>query len=200
MKILAAGCLHNDSALVKKLAEQAVEEDVDFVVLCGDLTQAEESVDYIIGPFKKRGKQVLFVPGNHETFATAEFLAEKYEAINLHGTSYQVGDVGFFGCGGANCGVFQLSEQEIHDTLHEAHDSLGDVKKKIMITHVHPSGTLMENLSNFVRGSSGLYDAIKKLKPDILLCGHVHEGSGIEEKLHDTKVINVCRRGTIVEF
>ena len=199
MKILAAGCIHNDTSLVKKLAQQAVDDEADIVVLCGDLTQSEQSVEYIIGPFKKRGKQVLFVPGNHETFATAEFLAKKYDAVNLHGVSYVINDIGFFGCGGANCGVFQLSEEQIHDTLHKAHETLQPVAKKIMVTHVHPSDTLMENLSQFVKGSSGLAQAVRTIKPDILLCGHVHEGSGIEEKLHDTHVINVCRRGTLIE-
>src|SRR3989338_9986724 len=121
MKILAAGCIHSNSTLIESLAEQAEREDVDLVVLCGDLTLGERSTDNIIGPFVKKGKKVALVPGNHETVATAEFLAKKYGAINLHGYHLKhetaTGTVGFFGCGGANIGLFQLSEDDIFYTL-----------------------------------------------------------------------------------
>jgi len=36
---------------------------------------------------------------------------------------------------------------------------------------------------------------IDKFKPDILLCSHVHEAEGIEEKVGKTKVINVGKKG-----
>ena len=67
-----------------------------------------------------------------------------------------------------------------------------------MITHVHPSGTLVEKLSNYVPGSTGVKKAIDTLKPDILLCSHIHEAEGIEEKVGKTKVINVGRSGKII--
>ena len=50
----------------------------DLVILCGDLTMMEQSTDNIIGPFKKRNEKVLILPGNHETVATTDFLAELY--------------------------------------------------------------------------------------------------------------------------
>ena len=46
MKILAAGDIHGDSALAEKLAKKAEDENVDLVVLCGDLTYAEQSTSY----------------------------------------------------------------------------------------------------------------------------------------------------------
>ena len=76
MKILASGDIHGDTMLAEKLAEKAEKENVDLVVLCGDLTQFEQSTEGIIGPFAKKGKKVLLIPGNHETVATADFLAE----------------------------------------------------------------------------------------------------------------------------
>ena len=41
MKILAAGDIHGDTGLAKKLAERAYSHKVDLVILCGDLTQFE---------------------------------------------------------------------------------------------------------------------------------------------------------------
>ena len=59
MKILAASDIHSDTILVNKLAEKAEQEKVDLVVLCGDLTQAEQSTEGIIGPFIAKNKKVL---------------------------------------------------------------------------------------------------------------------------------------------
>ena len=69
-----------------------------------------------------------------------------------------------------------------------------------MVTHVHPTKSKMEKFSDFVPGSKGVEKAISELKPDILLCSHVHEADGIEERLDKTRVINVGRSGRIIEI
>lgn len=200
LKILAAGDIHGDTGLAKKLAERAKKEKVDLVVLCGDLTYGERSTENIIGPFKKLHEKVLLVPGNHETIATADFLAELYGVKNIHGYSVKYGDVGLFGAGGANIGLFKMEEKEIYDVLKKGFDKIKYLKKKIMVTHVHPSGTIIEKFSNIFPGSDGVKKAVNKFKPDLLLCSHVHEAEGIEEKIGKTKVINVGRKGKIIEI
>lgn len=200
MKILASGDIHGDTRLAEKLAEKAEKENVDLVVLCGDLTYAERSTENIIGPFIKKHKQVVLIPGNHESIATADFLAEQYGATNLHGYSVKLGDVGLFGAGGANIGLLQLDENEIYDLLKTSHNKIKDMKTKIMVTHVHPSDTKMEKFTKFFPGSTGVKKAIDRLKPDILLCSHVHEAEGIEEKVGNTRVINVGKEGKIINI
>jgi len=199
MKILAAGCLHSNTSLIESLAKQAEDENVDLVVLCGDLTLGERSMDNIIGPFVKRKKKVAIIPGNHETAATAEFLAKKYGIVNLHGYGINEGDVGLFGCGGANIGMFQLTEEDIFSTLYKAHKSILNANTQIMVTHVHPNKTFMEQLSGFVPGSSGVRKAIDILQPDLLICSHIHEASGLEEQVGKTRVLNVSKIGKIIE-
>ncbi|GAF71261.1 unnamed protein product, partial [marine sediment metagenome] len=175
MKILASGDIHGDISVARKLAEKAEKENVDLVVLCGDITFAERSTENLIGPFVAKGKKVVLIPGNHETIATADFLAEQYGAINLHGYSIKAGDVGLFGAGGANIGLFQLSEDEIYDLLKKSHEKVKDLKTRIMVTHVHPSDTKIEKFTQFFPGSTGIRKAVEAFKPDILLCSHVHE-------------------------
>ena len=90
MKILAATDIHGDKDLVERLAKKAKDKNVDIVVLCGDITLAETNIEGLIGPFKKRGKKVLLIPGNHETVATIDFLSELYgpdDVKNVHGYS-----------------------------------------------------------------------------------------------------------------
>ena len=200
LRILAAGDIHGDTGLAEKLAQRAEKEKVDLVILCGDLTMREESTENIIGPFVKRKEKVLLIPGNHETVATADFLAELYGVKNIHGYSVKYKDVGLFGCGGANIGMFQLEEDEIYGLLKKGFDKIKEIQKKIMVTHVHPEGSKMEKFTKVFPGSSGVKKAIERFKPDILLCSHVHEAEGIEEMIGNTKVINVGKKGKIIEL
>ena len=127
-KILAASDLHGDSELVKKLAKQADSENVDLVVLCGDLTGWVETKN-IIKPFKDRNKKVLIIPGNHDSFATADFLAEMYGIRNIHGYAVKYQDIGFFGAGGAEIGPGRITEKELMQTLEKAHPGLKEISK-----------------------------------------------------------------------
>jgi len=200
LKILAAGDIHGDTGLAEKLAERAEKEHVDLVILCGDLTMMEQSTDNIIGPFKKRNEKVLLIPGNHETVATVDFLAELYGVKNIHGYSVKYKDVGLFGCGGANIGLFQLDEKEIYDLLKKGFDKIKYLEKKIMVTHVHPADSKIAKFTKVFPGSEGVKKAIEKFHPDLLLCSHVHEAEGIEEKIGKTKVISVGKKGKIIEI
>ncbi len=200
MKILAASDIHGDINLARRLAEKAEKEKVDMVFLCGDLTFNEISIEGIIGPFKEKGLKVGIIPGNHESVATSNFLIERYKLVNLHGYSYYMDRVGMFGCGSANIGLFQLSEEEIFDFLEKSHKYVEDKQKKIMITHVHPSGSLIERFTKFFPGSIAVREAIERFQPDLALCGHVHEAEGIEELIGKTKLINVGREGKIIEI
>ncbi|MEK6860961.1 MAG: metallophosphoesterase [Nanoarchaeota archaeon] len=199
LKILAAGDFHGDISLARKLAEQAEKENVDLVILNGDIVEDDSPLG-IIGPFVEKKKKVFIVPGNHETIATADFLAEMYNITNLHGYYVKYKDVGLFGCGGANVGLTQLSDDEIFETLKKGFEGVKDMPKKIMVTHIHPAGTMMEKFSQFVQGSNGLKKAIETFKPDLLICGHVHEAEGIEEKIGKTLVMNVGKKGKVFEI
>ena len=200
LKILAAGDIHGDVGLAKKLAERAKKEKVDLVVLCGDITYADQSTDNLIGPFKKLHEKVLLIPGNHEPVATADFFAEAYDIKNIHGYSVKYKDVGIFGAGSANIGLFQLTEKEIYDLLKKGFDKIKYLKKKIMVTHVHPTESKMQKFTKIFPGSKGVKKAIDKFQPDVLFCSHVHEAEGIEEKIGKTLVINVGRKGKIIKI
>jgi len=198
-KILAVGDIHGDTGLSKRLAEKAKEENVDLVILAGDMTWAEESLKGIIGPFVKAKKQVLLIPGNHETVATADFLAEMYSPTkNIHGYSFVKDDLGIFGAGGGDMGIHFIEDPEIFNLLKKGHEKVKNFKKKIMVTHMHPRGSKAE-FSGFP-GSKAVKKAIKEFKPNILISAHIHEAGGIEEKIGKTKVINVSKKPKIFEI
>ncbi|MEK6875717.1 MAG: metallophosphoesterase [Nanoarchaeota archaeon] len=198
-KILAIGDIHGDTGLVKKLAKRAKDENIDLVILAGDFTLADRSTKNLIGPFIKEKKQVLLIPGNHESFATAEFLAEMYpETKNIHGYSFIKDDLGIFGAGGADIGLNVITDKQIFQILKKGNENLKNVNKKIMVTHMHHKGSKAE-LSGF-EGSEAIRKAIKEFKPDFLISAHIHEAGGLYEKIGKTKIINVSRNPAIFEI
>lgn len=198
MKILALSDLHGDRTFAKKMAELGSKEKVDLVIIAGDLVDHTANIDGLIGPFKEKGLEIAVIPGNHEGLAEIGFLQEKYGVKNLHGYALKKGDIGIFGCGYGDIGVHQLTEEDFFSTLKRAHDSLPEVRKKLMVTHVQPKDSLL-GLGIFT-GSAGVRKALDELKPDLHLCGHIHETQGIEEKVGSTRVINVGKGGKIIEL
>ncbi len=195
LRILAAGDIHGDSKLSKSLAEKAKKEHVDLVILTGDITSPVESKN-LIKPFKDKHQKVLLIPGNWDSFATVDFLAELYGMRNIHGYSVKYHDVGIFGAGGAL--GFDTSDKELFNTLKRGNSALKGVEKKIMVTHMHPKDSKSE--FSGIEGSEGIKKAIKKFKPDFLLHAHIHEAEGLEEQIGKTKVINVGKKGKIIEI
>lgn len=196
MKILALSDIHGDKNLIKEMAEKANKEKVDLVLLAGDLMNFDQPIEGLIGPFKEKGLEVGILPGNHEGLAEINFLVEKYQLKNLHGYVLKKDDIGIFGCGYGDVGLHQLNEEDFFNTLKKGHDSLKDIKKKIMVTHIQPQETL---ISLTWPGSQGVRKAVEQFQPDFHLCGHVHETEGIEEMIGKTKVINVGKKGKIIE-
>jgi len=200
MRILAAADIHGDVQMAKRLADEAERENVDLVVLAGDLFRSDFDTENIVGPFRAKNKKIILLPGNHEAISTTNFVAQKYDAVNLHGYSVKDGNVGLFGCSADNLGVDRLSDTEVERMLKQAFNYVRDSEKKVMVTHVHPAHTKMAELGLFVSGSRAVENMIKELKPDIFICGHAHEASGIEEKIGNTRVINVSRIGKIIDL
>lgn len=197
-KILAIGDIHGDTGLVKKLVERVKKENVDLVILAGDMTIAEQSIENIVGPFIKAKKQVLLIPGNHESAATIDFLSKMYGAKNIHGYGLRIGNVGIFGAGTADIGINSIGDSGISELLRKAHEEVKDAKRKVMVTHMHPFGSKAEMFG--FPGSRAIRKAIDKFKPEVLINAHVHEAGGMEEKIGKTRVINVSRKEKIFEI
>lgn len=198
-KILAVGDIHGDTGLIKRLVEKAKKERVDLVILAGDFTFAEQSIKNIVGPFVKAKKDILLIPGNHESAATVDFLAHMYpNTKNIHGHGFKKNDAGIFGAGTANMGIHAIRDSDIFELLKKGYEEIKTAKKKIMVTHIHPLGSKAEMFG--FKGSRAVREAIKKFQPDISINAHIHEAGGMEEKIGKTRVINVSKKEKIFEI
>ncbi len=198
VKILAVGDIHGDKEFVKRLAKKAEKENVDLVVLAGDISH-NDNTENLIGPFVKAKKHVLLVPGNHDSPAVVDFLSRVYYKVqNLNGYYFIDGDLGIFGAGGADIGVNTIGEKDMFQLLKRSNDKLSGLKRKIMVTHMHPKGSASE--FSGIPGSKSIRKAIDEFKPDVLINAHIHEAGGIEEIIGKTRVINVSRKEKIFEI
>lgn len=196
LKILAAGDFHGDSKISKKLAEKAEKEKVDLVILTGDITGLVQTKD-LIRPFVEKHQKVIFVPGNWETKADADTLSKIYNIKNLEDHYLNYKGVGLFGLGSADWTLYPDDERTFAK-LKKDHDKIKNLERKILVSHLHAAGTKSE-LSGF-EGSLALRKAIEKFQPDLFLSGHIHELEGVEEKIGKTRVINVGKKGKIIEL
>jgi uncharacterized protein len=199
-KIMAVADLHGDSGLAKKLAKKAKKEEVDIVILAGDLTWLDAEVKDIVKPFQDAGKEILLIPGNHETSQTIDEMASAYKKTkNIHGYASQRNNLGIFGAGyDPSTGPFWINESELFKKLKKGHEKVKNLDKKIMVAHTLPKGSKAEVFG--FSGSEALKKALKEFKPDVLISGHIHQAGGLQEKIGKTQVFHVGRKAKIFEI
>lgn len=193
LKILAAADLHGNIDIAKSLSKKALKSHVDLVVLAGDINGFRKD-EKILEPFLEAGQKVAFVPGNWETSLEQEnFVRKGAKNIHLYYISYK--GVGITGVGTGDW-KFSIENPEFY-SIKKNFERMKS-KKKILVSHVHARGTNAE--FSGIRGDKLLRKAVEDFKPDILISGHIHEAEGLEDKIGKTKVIQVGRKGMILEI
>jgi Icc-related predicted phosphoesterase len=197
LKILAAADLHGSMDIAEKLAEKAKKNKVDLVVLAGDLHGPLEGGD-IIEPFKKRNQKIVFVPGNWDSIDEVDIIKKKHKIKNLDGYYVTYEGINFVGFGNPDFRLFPDEKKTIEKLKKNFEKIKTKDGKKILVSHLHAAGSKAE-FSGW-EGDKGLRKAIDYFKPDIFISAHIHEAEGIEEKIGKTKVIQVGRKGRILEI
>ena len=193
LRILAAGDLHGSLDIAKKLSVKAKKAKVDLVVLAGDIYGYAEGDEGILKPFAKAGQRVVFVPGNCDFDEDRVRLSKAGKDIHNYYVTY--GGVGIAGIGSPN---WKLSlDDEDFRGIKSNFDKM-KTGKKILVSHLHAEGTMAE--FSGIPGEKVLRKAVKDFKPDLLISAHIHEAEGIEDKIGKTKVVQVGRRGKVLEI
>jgi len=193
LRILAAGDLHGDFDIAKKLSAKAKKNKVDLVVLAGDIYGYVDGDEGILEPFKKAGQRVVFVPGNCDFDEERAMLAKQGKDIHNYYVTYS--GVGIAGIGSPNWKL-RLDEKDFQN-IKKNFDRM-KAERKILVSHLHAEGTVAE--FSGIPGEKVLRKAVKEFKPDILISAHIHEAEGIEDKIGKTRVVQVGRRGKVLEI
>lgn len=206
LRILGLADLHDQTKMIDTLRDTAA----DFIAFCGDLH--DDSYHSAAKPaavaLAKLGMPVLIVPGNNDHKDVVRNLWKEAGFTMLHRSSFRYEDYGFLGMGGMgmrNSNVLRQSanyyhqDEEVYDSLATGYREISGSSKIIVLTHQPPRGARDTVYNGRSTGSISLYRFVREFQPELLLCGHIHEGRG-EAQIGRSRIINVGegRRGYAV--
>jgi Icc-related predicted phosphoesterase len=182
VRIFLASDTHGRPAVPATLPARARDQGADVVVLAGDISQRGRPSRYVHDLVQAFAPlPVLAVPGNMDPVEVHGQAAEA-GAHWLHASRAQVLGRWWAGFGGSTPhfgwlgGPFQIPEEEIAAGLTVAQP--GD----ILVVHNPPRGILDQTGFLVRAGSHAILDAVKRVRPPLVLSGHVHEARGAERQ------------------
>lgn len=193
LRIFATADFHGNAEAFRKTALKAKQSHANVVVVCGDVThfgslqQAKKLLSLL-----SISCPVLFVPGNLDPPTLTDEEIETVESI--HGKCKRINNINFIGIGGSSpCPFytpFELTEAEIASVLEQSFSICKTKQKTVLVSHSPPKNTWVDiAFTGDHVGSSSITKFIEEKKPILVLCGHIHEATGID-RINDTIVVN----------
>ena len=195
MRLLAFSDIHRDLRQAGRLAERA--RDVDVVLAAGDLASVHRGLEEVIEVLAAIETPTVLVAGNNETDAALRAACVGWSAAHvLHGQGVEIDGVSFFGLGG---GVpvtpwdwsFDLAEEEAAERL------AGCPRGAVLVVHSPPKGHVDGSRR---LGSQAVLEAIEDKQPRFAVCGHIHEAAGEQDRIGESRVLNVGPSGIVLDL
>ncbi|MFC1696914.1 metallophosphoesterase [Nanoarchaeota archaeon] len=203
MKILAFTDSHGNTKVLRDMKQRIVKENIKVVICAGDFTIFQENMKYILKKISEFKIPVLLVHGNHEDAPDVKHECEKYSnLIFLHEKSYKINNTLILGYGG---GGFSLTGAKFKKVSKSFLKKIEKEKKNnkhlkiVLFTHGPAYRTELDIIMEEHCGSKSIRDFIKQVKPELHICGHLHENEGIKDKIGSTLTVNPGPYGEIFE-
>ena len=189
MKLLLFSDLHADAHAARRLVKRA--QAVDVMVGAGDFGNVRREIHVTIDVLRTIGKPAILVAGNNEsTEELAEACRDWPQAHVLHGSTATVASVPFFGIGGGipvtpfGAWSYDFSEEQAAELL------TGCPKGCVLVSHSPPKGVVDVSSRGQSLGSVAVRDAVLRLEPLLVVCGHIHGCAGQHALLGRSPVVN----------
>ena len=197
MKLFTFTDTHGNKKAISEAIRRIKKTNPDIIICSGDLTNFGVGLKKILKEFEKLNTTLLIIPGNHETSSELAAACKKTKfAINVHKKIYSINDYLFFGFG---LGCFQSKNIELEKLIPEV-KKVSKGKRLIFITHQPPYDTELDKMASGHAGSMSARKFIKKAKPIMCICGHLHENENKRDKIGKTWVINPGNKGKLIEI
>jgi len=194
LRVLATTDFHGNIEAFLKTSQKARAVSADVVIVCGDVThfgllqQARELLSHL----QDMKMPTLFVPGNCDLPMLADEMMGNVESI--HGRCRAIGDFNFLGVGGSSPSPFntpfELNEVEIASILEKAISNCPTQLRTIVVSHSPPRDTKIDiAFTGEHVGSQNVREFILRKRPELLLCGHIHEAKGMD-RIGETLIVN----------
>jgi hypothetical protein len=192
MRIIALADIHGSHDTVQAILGR--EGPFDAVVIAGDVTTrgTAQELESAILAVRRHGQPVMAVAGNMDP----PRLEQSLEAlgVSLNGRGVVIGDAGFFGV--SACPVtpfhtpYELDEEEIARRAEAGWAQVVSARWKIFVPHAPPSMTKLDRTFTGMHvGSTAVREFIERNRPDVVVCGHVHEARGVDA-IAGTQMVN----------
>jgi uncharacterized protein len=192
VRLLAFSDLHCDHVRARALVERS--EEADVVAGVGDFASVHRGLEDTLAALRPIERPVLLVPGNNETDDALRAATRGWQAARvLHGDAAELDGVTFFGLGG---GIpvtpwdwsFDLTEEDAEHRLD------GLPQGAVLLVHSPPKGHVDNGL-----GSEAVLRGIEARRPQLVLCGHIHQCWGQESRVGEVPVRNLGPDGVVIE-
>ncbi len=197
MKFLAFSDVHEDVKSIRELVKRAEAEDIDFSFCVGDFSTWGRGMRFVLKLFDKLGKPFYAIPGNHEQSGTIfdDTLKDYVHCHSLHGKAIKIGNYVFLGHGG---GGFAMEDPEFRKIARGWYSEYQE-EKIVFVTHGPAFGTKLDFLQGRHVGNKDYRAFIERIKPKVVVSGHLHETVGLQDQIGKTKLVNPGWEGMVIE-
>jgi len=197
MKFLTFVDVHEDKKAIKDIVKRASKEDIEFLICAGDLSWFGKGLRFVLKQLNAIGKKVYLIPGNHEDDELfAKVLGDYPNCINFNQKAVRIGEYLFLGYGG---GGFSLEDPEFRKVARGWYSKYNG-EKIILVLHGPPHGNKTDLIDKNHVGNIDFRKFIERIKPKLVVCGHLHETAGVQDKIGNIKVINPGWDGLVIEL
>ena len=195
--------LHRDQDACTSLIQRA--HDADVLLGAGDFCTMRRGLDEVIDALSVIETPTILVPGNAESADELRAACASWSAAHvLHGETCTVEGLDVAGIGGGipitpfGDWSYDLSESEAEELMADL--SLPGTPGGVLVSHSPPKGVVDRDSSGTSLGSTAIRAAIDRLKPNLVVCGHIHGSWEQRDTIGDTEVINAGPNGVWVEL
>jgi Icc-related predicted phosphoesterase len=189
VNLLLFSDLHADADAARRLVDLARRADV--VVGAGDFGNARRQLRVCLDVLKTIDRPAVLVAGNNEsTDELADACRDWPTAHVLHGRAVTLAGVTFFGIGGGipvtpfGSWSYDFNEEEATDLLASCPAGC------VLVSHSPPKGAVDRNGRGQSLGSVAVRQAVERLRPALVVCGHIHGSAGKQALLGSSPVVN----------
>src|SRR5262245_53852376 len=194
MRLLLFSDLHADVGAARRLV--ALARSADVLVGAGDFGNVRRHVGDCIDVLRAVSKPAVLVPGNNESADELRDACRAWPSAHvLHGEQVTIGGVTFFGLGAGvpvtpfGAWSFDLTEDEAATLL------AGCPPGVVLVSHSPPKGAVDVSSRGQALGSTAVRAAVERLRPALVVCGHIHGSAGQKANIGPTPVVNAGPAG-----
>jgi Icc-related predicted phosphoesterase len=187
MRVYAVADIHGKNDRFERIRDNLSDLKADILILAGDITNYTKP-GKILSRLNALPVPVLVIRGNSDLKRVDRLFQVFPNCIPLHAVCTMIKSIPFVGISGTLPIPFRSRICLNEESNLKKIESLVNTHT-VLVTHTPPRGYQDLVMGRFHAGSNGLLKLIKKRRPQIMICGHIHEDGGMST-VGKTRVVN----------